>query len=58
MGWWTYRRGYRYFKGRGFRTAPKQAVIDEMAAANSVLANQVTQLQIRPPEIKVIERSG
>ena len=45
-----------YFKGRGFRTAPKQAVIDEMAAANLVLANQVTQLQNRPPEIKVIEK--
>lgn len=27
-----------------------------MAAANLVLANQVTQLQNRPPEIKVIEK--
>ena len=31
-------------------------LIDEMAAANLVLANQVTQLQNRPPEIKVIEK--
>ncbi|MDE6452372.1 MAG: OmpA family protein, partial [Odoribacter sp.] len=45
-----------YFKGRGFRTAPKQALIDEMAATNLVLANQVAQLQNRPPEIKVIEK--
>lgn len=45
-----------YFKGRGFRTAPKQAVLDEMAATNLVLANQVAQLQNRPPEIKVVEK--
>lgn len=45
-----------YFKGRGFRTAPKQAVIDELAAANLVLANQVNQLQNRPPEIRVVEK--
>lgn len=45
-----------YFKGRGFRTAPKQAVIDEMAAANLILANQVNELQNRPPEIRVVER--
>ena len=45
-----------YFKGRGFRTAPKQALIDEMAAANLVLANQVNQLQNRPPQIKVVEK--
>ena len=45
-----------YFKGRGFRTAPKQAVLDEMAAANLVLASRVTELQNRPPEIKVVEK--
>ncbi len=45
-----------YFKGRGFRTAPKQALIDKMAAANLVLANQVNQLQNRPPQIKVVEK--
>lgn len=49
--------GFTYrFKGRDFRVAPKQAVIDEMAAANIVLANQVAQLQNRPPEVKVIEK--
>ena len=49
--------GFTYrFKGRGFQVAPKQAVIAEMAAANLVLANQVTELQNRPPEIKVIEK--
>lgn len=45
-----------YFKGRGFRVAPKQAIIDEMAAANLVLANKVQQLENRPPEIKVVEK--
>ncbi|MDE7373704.1 MAG: OmpA family protein [Odoribacter sp.] len=45
-----------YFKGRSFRTAPKQEVIEEMAAANLVLANKVNQLQNRPPEIKVVEK--
>lgn len=44
------------FKNRSFRTAPKQIVLDEMAAANLVLANQVAQLQNRPPEIKVVEK--
>lgn len=45
-----------YFKGRGFRTAPKQIVVDELAAANLLLANQVNQLQNRPPEIRVVEK--
>lgn len=44
------------FKNRSFRTAPSQAVMDEMIAANMVLANQVAQLQNRPPEIKVVEK--
>lgn len=44
------------FKNRSFRTAPSQAVMDEMIAANLVLANQVAQLQNRPPEIKVVEK--
>jgi len=49
--------GFTYrFKGRGFQVAPKQAVIDEMAAANLVLANQVTDLQNRPPQIQVVEK--
>lgn len=45
-----------YFKGRDFRTAPKQAVLHEMAAANLILTNQVAQLQNRPPEIQIIEK--
>lgn len=49
--------GFTYrFKGRDFNVAPKQAVIAEMAAANLVLANQVTELQNRPPEIRVVEK--
>lgn len=49
--------GFTYrFKNRSFRTAPKQIVLDEMAAANLMLANQVVQLQNRPPEIKVVEK--
>ncbi len=50
-GGFTYR-----FKGRGFRVAPKQAVIDELAAANLVLANKVNQLENRPPEVKIVEK--
>lgn len=45
-----------YFKGRGFNIAPKQAIIDEMAAANLLLANKVKQLENRPPDIKVVEK--
>ena len=45
-----------YFKGRGFRVAPQQAVMDELAAANLVLANQVNELQNRPPQIKIVEK--
>lgn len=45
-----------YFKGRGFRVAPKQAVMDELAAANLLLASQVTELQNRPPEVRIVER--
>lgn len=44
------------FKGREFRIAPKQIVLEEMAAANLLLANKVTELQNRPPEIKIIEK--
>ncbi len=45
-----------YFKGRGFRTAPTQAALDDLAAANLLLANQVNQLENRKPEIKVVEK--
>lgn len=49
--------GFTYrFKNREFRVAPRQIAIEEMAAANIVLANQVAQLQNRPPEVKVVEK--
>lgn len=44
------------FKNREFRTAPKQAVLDEMVAANLILAGKVAQLQNRPPEVRVVEK--
>lgn len=49
--------GFTYrFKNREFRTAPSQMVVDEMIAANLLMAEKVAQLQNRPPEIKVVEK--
>lgn len=45
-----------YFKGRGFRTAPSQTIVDELAATNLILANQVNELKNQPPQIKVVEK--
>ena len=46
-----------YFKGRGFRTAPKQIMLDEMAATNLILANQINTLENRPPQVQIIEKN-
>lgn len=49
--------GFTYrFKNREFRTAPKQAEVDALAAENLLLANKVNQLQNRPPEVKIVEK--
>lgn len=49
--------GFTYrFKNREFRTAPSQMLVDEMIAANLLMAEKVAQLQNRPPEIKVVEK--
>ncbi len=45
-----------YFKGRGFRTAPKRALMEELALSNLALADEVIHLKNQPPVIKVIEK--
>ena len=43
-----------YFKGRGFRVAPRRADMDRLAAENRALANKVTELENRPAQIKEV----
>lgn len=45
-----------YFKGRGFRTAPKLAELDELKNKNAELTSMVQQLQNRPPRVEVVEK--
>lgn len=43
-----------YFKGRGFRVAPKRADMDRLLAENRSLASKVTDLENRPVQIKEV----
>ncbi len=43
-----------YFKGRGFRVAPKRADMDCLAARNRKLSDRITELENRPAEVREV----